>query len=268
MRTKWTTSLLAVTAAAALAGTITAASAQGMGGHHMGGGGGGGGYAGPHGGGGGGHGPVMGGGGGGHFAAPHGGFSRGPSFGGSAMHSQRSFGPQHSMRGEFGPRGQGPQTRALHEHGLSSQRGMHAQSLAHERNLRGQNLAHDRNLRGPSSAQQHRFAGHDVRGRDRTGRQGFAQAGAHSRIPLSHTKINRIRQVALHRHLFSRFRVTNVNFAIAVGVVVPRHVRLFLVPEEIVFIEPAFSGFLCFFFEDEFVIVDPVTFVIVAVIPV
>jgi Protein of unknown function (DUF1236) len=247
MRKTWTTSLLALTAATALAGAITAASAQGMGGHHMGGSAGGGGFAAPHGGGGyagphgGGRGPVMNGGGG--FAGPHGGSNRGPSFGGGAPHAQRSFGPQATMRGEFGSRAHGMQTGGLHERGLSSQGGMHAQSLANERNLHGQNLR-------------------------TTTRTGFAQAGVHSHIPLSHTKINRIRQVALHNHFFSRVRVTNVNFDIAIGVHVPRHFHLFLVPEEIVFIEPAFSGFLCFFFEDEFVIVDPVTFVIVAIIPV
>jgi hypothetical protein len=270
MRKTWTRSLLALTVATAFAGAITAASAQGMGGHHMGGSAGGGagphgdgGYAGPHSGGfGGGRGPAMGGGGGG-FAGPHGGFSRGPSFGGGAPHAQRSFGPQHTM--ELGPRAHGMQSGGLHERGLSSQRGMHAQSLAHERDLRGQNLAHERNLRGQSLAHERNLRGQNLRTTTRTG---FAQAGVHSHIPLSHTKINRIRQVALHNHFFSRFHVTNVNFDIAIGVHVPRHFRLFLVPEEIVFIEPAFSDFLCFFFEDEFVIVDPVTFVIVAVIPV
>jgi hypothetical protein len=254
MRKTWVTSLLALMAATALAGAITAASAQGMGGHHLGGGGGGG-HAGPHGGGyagphgdrlGGGHGPAMSGG-----ARHFGSYSHGPSLGGGAPHAQRSFVPQHTMRSEFGARGHGIQTGGMHERGLSSQRGMH------ERNLRGQNLAHERNTRGQN-----------LRTTTRTGAHGFAQAGAHSRIPLSHTKINQIRQVALHHDLFSRFRVSHVNFDIAIGVHVPRHFRLFLVPEEIVVIEPAFFGFRCFFFEDEFVIVDPVTFVIVAVIPV
>ena len=66
----------------------------------------------------------------------------------------------------------------------------------------------------------------------------------------------------------SRLRVRHVNFAVRVGVAVPRTFRLFVVPEEIVIIVPRFRHYLCFVFDSELVIVDPVTFFIVAIIPI
>ena len=61
--------------------------------------------------------------------------------------------------------------------------------------------------------------------------------------------------------------VSNVNFAVRVGTVVPRSFHLFVVPTEIVDIVPQFRGFKFFVFEEELVIIDPVTFEIVAVLP-
>src|SRR6266568_4672652 len=87
----------------------------------------------------------------------------------------------------------------------------------------------------------------------RTGTHGFAQAGTQSRISLSTQQ---------------RTRIQNVDLDVDVGVRVPRRFHLFVIPEDIVFIEPEFSGYLCFVYDDELVIVDPVTYVIVAVIPV
>ena len=81
-------------------------------------------------------------------------------------------------------------------------------------------------------------------------------AGAPRTQALQRTRIH---NVVLRRGFVSRFRVTNVNFAISIGVVVPRSFHLFVVPEEIVFIAPHFRRFLCFVFDDELVIVDPFT---------
>ena len=93
---------------------------------------------------------------------------------------------------------------------------------------------------------------------------GFAQAGTRSRIPISTEQRTRIRNVVLHRGFISRYRVTDVDFDVGV----PRWFDLFWVPEDIVFIAPEFRGYRCFVYEDDFVIVDPVTSVIVAIIPV
>jgi len=103
--------------------------------------------------------------------------------------------------------------------------------------------------------------------RSHRGTQAFAQAGTRSRISLTSQQRARIHNVVLHRD-FSRFRVTNVNFDIRIGVFVPRSFRLFVIPEDIVFIVPRFRHFRFFVFDDELVIVDPFTFEIVAIIPV
>ena len=63
-------------------------------------------------------------------------------------------------------------------------------------------------------------------------------------------------------------RVTNVNFSINVGTVVPRTVRVVSVPPTLVEIHPAWRGFLYFVHGDEIVIVEPGTLRIVAVIQV
>jgi hypothetical protein len=61
-------------------------------------------------------------------------------------------------------------------------------------------------------------------------------------------------------------RVSNVNFNIRVGTVVPRSVHLVAVPPTIVEVHPAWRGFLYFVVNDEIIIVEPGTLRIVAVI--
>jgi hypothetical protein len=62
-------------------------------------------------------------------------------------------------------------------------------------------------------------------------------------------------------------RVTNINFRIGVGVVVPRTVRLVAVPPPIIAIYPEWSGDLFFDYGDEIVVVAPDTMQIVGVLP-
>jgi hypothetical protein len=262
MRSTLIPSMLAVATTAVLVAGVTLASAQGMGGgtggssgsQHMrqgptsgGSGPRGGGFSGSH------QGPRMGmqGRTGGH----PGGFSQshGPSYSGGGLHTERghAFGTQRSLHGEnLGVRGRsGTQTGALH-----SRRG---QALAEQRRLQGQNLkTTSRTGTKTGITQGHRDT------------HAFAQAGTRSRISLSSQQRTRIQTVALHRNLISRLRVTNVNFDIRIGVVVPRSFHLFVVPEDIVVIVPRFRHFRCFVFDDELVIVDPFTFEIVAIIPV
>ncbi len=51
-------------------------------------------------------------------------------------------------------------------------------------------------------------------------------------------------------------RVTNVNFSVSVGTVVPQHVRVVGVPDVIVEIHPQWRGYLYFVVEDRIIIVD------------
>jgi len=61
-------------------------------------------------------------------------------------------------------------------------------------------------------------------------------------------------------------RVTNVNFNVSVGTVVPKSVHRVAVPQEIIVIHPAWRGFLYFVVNDEIIIVEPGSLKIIAVI--
>jgi Protein of unknown function (DUF1236) len=61
--------------------------------------------------------------------------------------------------------------------------------------------------------------------------------------------------------------ITNVNFRVSVGTVVPRDIRLETVPSDVVEIVPQFRGYKFFAVRDEIVIVEPSSLEIVAVLP-
>jgi len=61
--------------------------------------------------------------------------------------------------------------------------------------------------------------------------------------------------------------VSNVNFAVRVGTVVPRNVTVVRVPDVIVRIHPQWRGYKYFVYQDEIVILEPDSLRIVAVIP-
>jgi type IV secretory pathway VirB10-like protein len=65
----------------------------------------------------------------------------------------------------------------------------------------------------------------------------------------------------------SEARVSNVNFAVSVGTVVPRTVKIVALPEEVIVIHPAWRGYRFFIVNDQIVIVEPDSLRIVAVIP-
>lgn len=60
--------------------------------------------------------------------------------------------------------------------------------------------------------------------------------------------------------------VTNVNFSVSVGTVVPRTVELHPLPATIIEIYPAWRGYRFVLVEDEIIIIEPSTYKIVAVI--
>jgi Protein of unknown function (DUF1236) len=260
MRHKWMSSMLAATAAAALVAGVTFASAQAPGGgQHM--------RQGPASGGG--HAQMQGRGGGFNQSsgralgsASH--AQTGRSFGPSHAQTSHSFGPQHAMRSErSASRGHAAvQTRnAQSRHAAAPQRSHRGQALAEQRRMHGQNL------KTTSGTTKQTGTAKQTGTRNQRGTKAFAQAGTQSKVSLTSQQRARIHNVVLHRD-FSRLRVRNVDFDIRIGVVVPRSFHLFVIPEDIVFIVPEFRHFRCFFFDDELVIVDPVTFEIVAVIPV
>jgi hypothetical protein len=60
--------------------------------------------------------------------------------------------------------------------------------------------------------------------------------------------------------------VTNVNFSLTAGAVVPRTVRIVVLPPRVVEIYPAWRGYHYFLVGDRIVIVEPGTLRIVAII--
>jgi hypothetical protein len=93
--------------------------------------------------------------------------------------------------------------------------------------------------------------------------QGQAKSGGS--VALTTEQKTKIRSTVLTKNAP---RVTNVNFSLNVGTVVPRTVRLVTVPPTLVEIHPAWRGFLYFVHEDEIVIVEPGTLKIVTIIEV
>src|SRR4029077_21213294 len=61
-------------------------------------------------------------------------------------------------------------------------------------------------------------------------------------------------------------RVTNVNFDIKVGTVVPRTVRVAPLPVTMFEIEPQWRGYMYFVYNDEIIVVEPGSLRIVAVL--
>jgi hypothetical protein len=87
--------------------------------------------------------------------------------------------------------------------------------------------------------------------------------GAHAN--LSTEQRTRIRQTITKQS--NAPRVTNVNFNISVGTVVPRTMRLAPLPVTVVEYVPRWRGYMYFLVGDEIIVVEPGTHRIVAVLP-
>lgn len=96
------------------------------------------------------------------------------------------------------------------------------------------------------------------------------RAGANSQT-ASRTDVNLNRQQetkisASISHLNVR-PLTNVNFSLKVGTVVPRDVQLSTLPPDVVEIVPQYRGYSFALVKDQIVVVDPATYKIVTVLP-
>ena len=89
------------------------------------------------------------------------------------------------------------------------------------------------------------------------------KGGASSSVSLTTEQRTTIRTTVLTS---SAPRVTNVNFNVRVGTVVPRTVRIVPLPATIIEIEPTWRGYMYFVYQDEIIVVEPGTLRIVAVL--
>jgi len=128
----------------------------------------------------------------------------------------------------------------------------------------------NRTQRGATSAQRNeQFQG--LQGSTRAPMQGATTstergAGA-ANVSLNEQQRTQIRETVINSR--SAPRVSNVDFSVNVGTVVPRrHIHLVRVPETLIRIEPRWRHYLYFVFNNEIIIVEPRTMRIVQVLPV
>jgi len=91
-------------------------------------------------------------------------------------------------------------------------------------------------------------------------------AAAGSNVTLNAEQKTKIRETVINAS--NAPRVTNVNFALSVGTVVPTSVRFAPVPAALVEINPGWRSYQYFIVSEEIIIVDPRTHRIIAVLPV
>jgi hypothetical protein len=191
------------------------------------------------------------------------------------MSQQRGAEPKGSnMRGA-----QGPERRSLTP-GERGSNAREAQGPERGRGTTGQGSDRTRERSNTTSREQRdrssttgqserRFEGttgqSDRRFEDRGNRSSTVGRSERTNVEINEQQRSRIREVVVSRRNIPR--VSNVNFDIRVGTVVPRTVRFVTVPEEIVSIYPRFRRHRIVIVGDEILIVDPVTLRIVAVLP-
>jgi hypothetical protein len=93
------------------------------------------------------------------------------------------------------------------------------------------------------------------------------RGGGAANVSLNDQQRTQIRETVINSR--SAPRVSNVDFSVNVGTVVPRgHIHLVRVPETLIRIEPRWRHYLYFVYNDEIVIVDPRSMRIIDVLPV
>jgi Protein of unknown function (DUF1236) len=93
------------------------------------------------------------------------------------------------------------------------------------------------------------------------------RGGGAANVSLNEQQRTQIRETVINSR--SAPRVSNVDFSVNVGTVVPRgRIHLVRVPETLIRIEPRWRHYLYFVYNDEIVIVDPRSMRIVDVLPV
>ena len=93
---------------------------------------------------------------------------------------------------------------------------------------------------------------------------GQGAAGTRAAANLSPEQKTTVRTVI--REKIKAQPLTNVTFSVNVGTRVPRDVRYYPVPAELVQIHPAWSGYHFILVNDQIVIIDPASFEIVEII--
>lgn len=135
----------------------------------------------------------------------------------------------------------------------------------------GQFATEQRNQRGPSTTAQRNEQLKGLQGSTRAPMQGAAsteqrRSGA-ANVSLNEQQRTQIRETVINSR--SAPRVSNVDFNVNVGTVVPRgRIHLVAVPQTLIRIQPRWRHYLYFVYNNEIVIVDPRSMRIIDVLPV
>jgi hypothetical protein len=128
---------------------------------------------------------------------------------------------------------------------------------------KGKNAQSKDQLKSGTSAQGDTKSGTSAQGDVKAGASATSgQGSAGASASLTTEQKTKVRETVLK----SGPRVTNVNFSLSVGTVVPRTVRFAPLPVVLVEIFPQWRGYDYFIVEEEIVIIEPRTLKIVAVI--
>jgi hypothetical protein len=127
-----------------------------------------------------------------------------------------------------------------------------------------------KNQRGTGTAQRNEQL-KGLQGSTRAPMQGATsteqRGGGAANVSLNEQQRTQIRETVINSR--GAPRVSNVDFSVNVGTVVPRgHIQLVRVPETLIRIEPRWRHYLYFVYNDEIVIVDPRSMRIIDVMPV
>jgi hypothetical protein len=136
------------------------------------------------------------------------------------------------------------------------------------RNGQFANQQRNRTQRGTSTAQRNEQL-RGLQGSTRAPTQGATEqgGGGGANVSLNDQQRTQIRNSVLNSR--NAPRVRNPNFSVNIGTVVPRgQIRLVRVPQPLVRIHPGWRRFVYFVYNDQIVIVDPLTMRIVNVLPV
>jgi hypothetical protein len=181
----------------------------------------------------------------------------------AALIAGASMAPAQAPSGQMGQGAQGQQQAPTTGQAPQRQEGQQPmQRQEGQTQQRQQERAQPQQQQPPAAQQQQREPQRAQPQQQPGAQQQQAQPGAPAQLTTEQrTRISSIVKTK------SEARVSNVNFSISVGTVVPRTVKLVALPEEVVVIHPAWRGYLFFIVGDQIVIVEPGSLRIVAVLP-
>lgn len=176
-------------------------------------------------------------------------------------------GEPRDQRGQREQRGQNEQREQRGQRDTNEQRGQRDtneprgqrtdEQRRNQRDAQPRENDRDRTRQGQGRSEERNRDNAGTRDRDRN--TGAAPAS----VEVTTEQRTRIRE---HRTVLERGRVDRVDFSISVGTSVPRSVRVYDLPVEIVEVVPRYRGYKYVLVRDEIIIIDPRTLEIVAVI--